>query len=559
MRNWWSNALLRTKGFVVLSIPLAALISVTVPGIIFSAQINNYVAANRTIKTATTDMSTKLALLTAAESGMRGYAATLDPTFLTPFHTALRQLVPVLKEPNTRDLLTSGQGQELKSLGVAEVRALGSIAAGVSDHSLSPDALKAALLHEQGLMAEISRVIGGALDRDTVRLATLSGHITSARAITSALYTYGLVVGVLGGALAMLLFLTGIVRRLRNVGRNAERLGEELPLLPFPPAGDELGRLDRDLRRTSLLLAERRQEIVSARDQAIMATKAKDTFVSRMSHELKTPLSAVVGFGELLQERSLQVEDAKSVNHIVKAGYHLLDLINDILDLSLVQAGQLRVSVEPLLAAEVVADAVSLVAPLAAKRQLTVTVNGMDGLVVAADRKRLHQVLLNLLSNAIKYNREGGDIVIAAVPSGASTIRFTVTDSGAGIPPNSMHRLFLPFERLQAEAQRISGTGVGLSLSRHLAEAMGGTMGAESELSVGSCFWVELPLAGLSDPVATYLAPLRHAPESAGSESESGSASASASDTVVPVQGPVAELVGVGPLARPGRNGSHAG
>jgi signal transduction histidine kinase/ActR/RegA family two-component response regulator len=521
MRSWWSNAQLRTKGFIVLAIPLLALIAVTVPGIYYSSQIDSYVGPNRAVNAAAANMTNRLGLLLSAETGMRGYAATLSPVFLAPFNVAIKDLAPVLNESNTRNYLTTQQGKELKTLGLAEMRELGSIETGVGNHSLSPTDLVSALLREQSKMQQIRTVIGAALARDQVMIARYQGQITSDRAVTSDLYTYGLIVGVLGGAVAMFLFLTGIVRRLRQVGENAERLGQEHPLVPLPPSKDAIGQLDAELGRTSLILAQRHQEIVAARDEAIRATEAKDTFVSRMSHELKTPLSAVVGFGELLQQEALSEENVESVNHIVKAGYHLLDLINDILDLSLVQTGHLTVSVEPLVLADVVAEAVSLVSPLAAKRHLSVTVEGMDGFVVAADRQRLYQVLLNFLSNAIKYNRENGSIVISAATH-ESTVRISVTDSGVGIPPDGMDRLFLPFERLQMAGQRISGTGVGLSVSKALAEAMGGSIGAESELSVGSSFWIELPADTLStreipdERPATRIDVLASTPENAG-------------------------------------------
>ncbi len=235
-------------------------------------------------------------------------------------------------------------------------------------------------------------------------------------------------------------------------------------------------------------------ELREAKEAAEEANRAKSQFLSRMSHELRTPLNVVLGFAQVLQLDPLEEPQTEAVEHILTAGRHLLDLIDEVLDISRIEAGRLSLSIEPLHAGELVADTLLLIQPLASQRRVTVRADpGSCAEYVLADRQRLKQVLLNLLSNAIKYNREGGsvEVVCARVDAG---LRVIVTDTGPGLPPEKQRRLFTPFDRLGAEATNVAGTGLGLALSKHLVEAMGGTIGVESAAGAGSRFWVELPL-----------------------------------------------------------------
>lgn len=236
-----------------------------------------------------------------------------------------------------------------------------------------------------------------------------------------------------------------------------------------------------------------------AQEEAEQANRAKSEFLSRMSHELRTPLNAILGFGQLLEQADLTPRQKRNAGLIVKGGRHLLELINEVLDISRIEAGHLQLSVEPVAVRRVVQEALDLVQPLAAARRILLrTEDGeaSDGwsLHVLADLQRLKQVLLNLLSNAIKYNYEAGQVVVACERTGTQRLRLLVRDTGPGILPEKLDRLFIPFDRLDAEHTRVEGTGLGLSLSRRLAEAMGGTLGVESHVGAGSTFWVELPL-----------------------------------------------------------------
>ena len=256
--------------------------------------------------------------------------------------------------------------------------------------------------------------------------------------------------------------------------------------------GGRIAQVSRDvtLERT----AER--EITAAREEAEAANRAKTEFLSRMSHELRTPLNAIIGFAQILELDGLDERQAEGVDQILKGGRHLLELINEVLDISRIESGQLGISVEPVLVRDAVSEAISLIGPLAEERRIRLRSSiADDGLWVLADRQRLKQVLLNLLANAVKYGRADGTAVLSCSRADAGRLRFTVADDGPGIAPELQERLFAPFERLGAEASPVEGTGLGLALSRALVAGMGGSMGMDSRPGEGTTFWFELPQA----------------------------------------------------------------
>jgi len=239
-----------------------------------------------------------------------------------------------------------------------------------------------------------------------------------------------------------------------------------------------------------------------ARDEVQQASEAKSVFLSRMSHELRTPLNAVIGFGQLLELDELTPDQEESVRQILKGGRHLLDLINEVLDIARIESGEMRLSLEPVRLEDIVEESVSLVRHLAEERHVTV-VNHCTGHGhhVRADRQRLTQVMLNLLTNAIKYNRENGQVAIECSPEDGARVRLTVSDTGIGIAAAHMNRLFAPFDRLGAEQTEVEGTGLGLALTRRLVEAMGGAIGATSVAGESSAFWVEFADVTSDDPL----------------------------------------------------------
>jgi PAS domain S-box-containing protein len=232
----------------------------------------------------------------------------------------------------------------------------------------------------------------------------------------------------------------------------------------------------------------------AARAEAERANFAKSDFLSRMSHELRTPLNAVIGFAQLLQLDGLEGEQRESADQILKAGRHLLGLINEVLDIARIEAGTMTMSLEPVHLGSVIAEALSLISPLAddAGVRLSADPSEYAHVYVQADQQRLKQVLINLLSNAVKYNRRGGEINVRCVELPGEQVEVAVSDTGHGMTADQLERLFEPFERLGAERTNVEGTGLGLPLSLRLMEAMGGGMTAESAPDAGTTLRIVL-------------------------------------------------------------------
>jgi signal transduction histidine kinase/CheY-like chemotaxis protein len=244
------------------------------------------------------------------------------------------------------------------------------------------------------------------------------------------------------------------------------------------------------------LVDQRTRDLYRAQLAAEAANRSKSEFLSRMSHELRTPLNAVLGFSQLLELDELTPDQEQAVGQITRGGRHLLDLINEILDISQIETGTLAMSPEAIGVGELLTETVELVRPLAAERRVHLL--GIDersrDIFLFADRQRLKQILLNLLGNAIKYNRDGGTVSITCSTPVPGKVRIQVVDTGPGIPHEQHALLFTPFERLGAERTTVEGTGIGLALSQRLTEVMGGTIGVESTVGRGSTFWVEFPV-----------------------------------------------------------------
>jgi CheY-like chemotaxis protein/anti-sigma regulatory factor (Ser/Thr protein kinase) len=241
--------------------------------------------------------------------------------------------------------------------------------------------------------------------------------------------------------------------------------------------------------------------------EAERANMAKSEFLSRMSHELRTPLNAILGFSQLMELEDLTEQQRQNIGEISKGGRHLLDLINEVLDIARIEVGKLAISLEPVEVEDVLDEVMGLIKPLADQRGLSLQRHGAHcrDVHVLADKQRLKQVLLNLLSNGVKYNRESGWVRVSCERV-EDSVRISISDTGPGIPEQSLAQLFVPFDRLGREDGAEEGTGLGLALAKRLMEAMGGTLGVESEPGVGSTFRAEL--AATESPVESVdLAP----------------------------------------------------
>jgi PAS domain S-box-containing protein len=275
-------------------------------------------------------------------------------------------------------------------------------------------------------------------------------------------------------------------------------------------------------KRLDQAMHDKNAEAEDARALADKANLAKSEFLSSMSHELRTPLSAILGFAQLMESASPQPSGSqkRSIEQILKAGWYLLDLINEILDLALIESGKLSLSLEPISLIGVMRECEAMMEPQAKKRGITVTYPRFEApCFVKADRTRVKQVLINLLSNAVKYNSEGGSVVVDCLAGAPGRIRVSVTDTGAGLAPEKLAQLFEPFNRLGQGMSGEEGTGIGLVVCKRLVELMGGAIGVESATGKGSVFWVEFGVtaepqfaAGTTPPAAAARAPVEGAP-----------------------------------------------
>ncbi len=254
------------------------------------------------------------------------------------------------------------------------------------------------------------------------------------------------------------------------------------------------GDFKKSLDRLEIIANEKKMALLEAN----RANQAKSEFLSRMSHELRTPLNAVIGFSQVLimsQKDPLNESQKEDVELIKKSGEHLLNLINEILDLSRIESGKMQVSIEPVNLSNLIKELLVLINPIAIKSNISINdeISPKKNIFVLADTVRLKQTMMNLISNAIKYNREKGSVTLSCIPIVQDELRINVSDTGIGISKENQEKVFAPFDRLDADTTKIEGTGIGLTITKKLVELMNGSIGFESELGKGSTFYIDLP------------------------------------------------------------------
>jgi len=460
---------------------------------------------------AATQARTALEQVIDLETGARGLILTGDERYLEPWYAARKRLPRELRQLR-RLVGTSGATPTAG-------RIVDQASSYLTDYS-EPLVSKA----RRGRPGAVASVAVGEgkrrVDRlrvDTTRLvSSLEGQAASRRSEQVALERRGLVSGLigLGASLALLVLFAVYLRRslavpIGRLNEGADRLRSGQLTARVPTEGprelagvaESFNAMAASLQSSHGKRETANEELGAARGAAEDANRAKSEFLSRMSHELRTPLNSVLGFGQLLQMDGLDGDKRKNVDKIVRSANHLLELINEVLDISRIEAGEMSISSEPVQLQQAVDEAVSMMLPAARQRDIDIEVRqgGVCDQHERADQQRLRQVLLNLLSNAVKYNRSGGSISLRCTPGATGSVRLSITDTGPGLSPVQRERLFEPFDRLGAEHGAIEGTGLGLALSKRLTELMGGSLWAESQRGEGTTLWLELRAA---DPVA---------------------------------------------------------
>jgi signal transduction histidine kinase len=491
LAEWWLDRPLRSKGLAVLAPPILVLVITLAASFI----VERYQAALRqTAATAdrTADQAAQVEILALqAHKDVLNYAIGADPR--PPLTASDTEAMEAALQALNSDHLTGNALSDVAnatSLATDFWTQLVTVQSHVTDHSVTTAELQS--LDTNG--AHLQSALANIQTTENAVLATKRHEANQLQSFIQPVQISGLLIGVIGGVTAMVLFVRSIVRRISEADDNARRLGVSEPLLPIPPAQDEIGHLTEELNQTSVLLTQRSIDLVRAHAAAVESAEASSERLSRVSHELRTPLTAVMGFGQMIETSNLNEEDSEAVEQILHGGAHMLRIIEEAKTTTETPQA-FDIDLRPVEVGPLVDEVQSLLLPLSAERQLTVTGCDDGDVAVLADYHRFKQVLINLISNAVKYNREGGDIRVSCGPTEDGMVRVAVTDTGDGIPMEMMDRVFVPFDRLGADQRGVEGTGIGLSLSKTFVEAMDGSMGVDSTVGVGSTFWVELPRA----------------------------------------------------------------
>ncbi|AZF10830.1 Sensory box histidine kinase/response regulator [Pseudomonas sp. R2-37-08W] len=623
MKKYWADLPLRGKALVVISLPLVVLLLSLV--LIYTTERQTARAEEdvRRVLRVQGDIQAVHTLLAEAAASVRGYLLTHREDFLPTYLNAKPQIESALRrlDRNVRDPRVREQLSAIKPLIEAKVDGLEQM---LKDRKATPQAISAILISNKHILDALRQHISTMLTLEDSLLAERSAAASDTRQRLLLSTWLAAICGLFGAIVAVLFLSKGIVARVQNVQRNAQRLAQGSPLLPQPPEKDEIGQLGTRLVEAGLLLAEREralrdneerlrliidgvkdygifaldtaghvtswnngaqrikgyteQEIIgqhfslfylpeecpqhpdlalreatrngdyteegwrcrkdgtrfwasvvitaqhdatgalrgfskitrditdrraaeialrTAREEAERASRAKSEFLSRMSHELRTPLNSILGFAQLLDMDVPKAQQA-NVGHILRAGQHLLTLINEVLDIAKIEAGSLALNIAPIPLASALQEALTLVSPMAA--DAGVQLQPLPALAadtgIVADRQRLTQVLLNLLSNAIKYNRRDGQVSLEIGIQG-QRISVSVCDTGNGIAADHIGQLFKPFERLGADPN-VEGSGLGLALSKSLLENMDGQLKVQSQPGIGSRFTLELPFVRMA-------------------------------------------------------------
>ncbi len=422
-----------------------------------------------------------LSSLKDAETGYRGFLLTGDESFLTPYLLVRGNIVNQLRSLRQITLIPSAQQRLDAMMPLVEAELVETARVIELRRHEDTSAIKA-----------VVNIGTGKHLMDSFRDETLAFLKIERIALNEREDGFQSKIRTMFGIIIVASLLAGL-------------LGIWFAYLKHQDAQHQIGNLIHAETQRFLIAAQKtNDELESARSEAVNANNSKSEFLSSMSHELRTPLNAILGFSQLMETDSPppSMSQAQSIKQIMKAGWHLLELVNEILDLAQIESGKVILSTEPVSLGDVMLDCQTMIEPQAKQREIRLTFSPFKTpYFVYVDRTRFKQCLINLLSNAIKYNRPGGDVAVECTVTEPGKIRINIRDTGVGLASEQLAQLFQAFNRLGQESGVEEGSGIGLVVTKRLVELMGGTIGAESTIGVGSVFWIEF-IQAIAPPLA---------------------------------------------------------
>lgn len=501
LSEYWQNLPLSLKGSVVITVPLMVLLASL--GSLYQRELASTQLENK-LKLALQnqrDIQTVHSQLLEASTGVRDYLLTGDTHFLKIVLRAEKSL-PLTLGLLTRQLEDPAQQQRLQAIiplvedNLRDLRALS------SHESNTPSEKLTVQFKSQVSSLERLRTAIEKLNEEEARLvAQDQQEVFSQRQNNITLTLIAAISGIVGSFLGVMVFSRTIVNRVRLLRDSAGHLAKaealELPM----QSKDELGQLSDELEHASQLLAKTMNDALQAKRLAEEANASKSMFLSRTSHELRTPLNAILGFAQLLELDLEQSHQRENATRILAAGQHLLKLINEVLEIARLESGESMLELTPVEITPLLEEAITFISPIGRIRDISIILESPSDCWALANRQKLLQVVLNILSNALKYGPPNANINVTARKIGP-IIQIDILDQGAGIPVELRERLFTPFDRLGAEHTKVEGTGLGLSLSKQLMQAMQGSIHVAKHKSL---FWLELQATGPDQPPARPL------------------------------------------------------
>ncbi len=489
LNQLWQDAPLTIKGIILNTLPLTVLLASL--ALIFESE-QQAALLERRVQNALQiqqDIQTLQTQLLEASTGVRDYLLTDNNQFLSGYESA-KQAMPRLLDSLELRLDDQAQQKLLLVIHPLVQKNLNDLAVLASNTEKEANEELIRKFSSQGAALNQLRAH---LDQMSLRESRIveqdKKEVIFERKRNLRITLMAVIAGVFGSLIGVWVFTQTIVARVRTIRDSAVHLVKSEPLALPSISQDELGELTMELEHASQLLKKSAQEAHQARVEAEEASAAKSNFLSRTSHELRTPLNAILGFAQILENDLPDGRQKDSATLIHNAGQHLLKLINEVLDISRIESGDIGMSMEVIALNPLLEEAYHYLKPLEKVRDMSIETRFEPGLKVRADRQRLLQVILNLLANALKYGPENTQVTINAYRH-QGHIRIEVQDQGKGIPAEHRSRLFTPFDRLGAERTVTEGTGLGLVLSKQLIDAMGGKIGVAEDKSM---FWLSLP------------------------------------------------------------------